>query len=108
MPRHGGDVVTVERAAAITSISKMAVSGDREGPNRVTAAGTAWPDRNPNGLRSAMYEGVLVHSRFGPGPTHSFNYKVAMPLLDLAEVDEVMGLHPAWSARWPAPVTVPA
>ena len=46
-----------------------------------------------------MYEGVLVHARFGPGPTHSFSYKVAMPLLDLSEVDEVMGLHPAW---WPA------
>jgi hypothetical protein len=27
-----------------------------------------------------------------------------MPLLDLAEVDEVMDLHPAWSARRPAPV----
>ncbi len=42
--------------------------------------------------------------RFGPGPTHSFSYKVAMPLLDLAEVEAVMGLHPAWSARRAAPV----
>ena len=42
--------------------------------------------------------------RFGPGPTHSFRYKVAMPLLDLAEVDDVMGLHPAWSTRRGSPV----
>ena len=29
---------------------------------------------------------------------------VAMPLLDLAEVDDVMGLHPAWSAHRASPV----
>ena len=63
-----------------------------------------WPDRDSNGLRSAMYEGVLAHARFGPGPAHSFSYRVAMPLLDLAEVDDVMDLHPAWSARRAAPV----
>lgn len=51
-----------------------------------------------------MYEGVLTHARFGPGPAHSFRYKVVLPLLDLAEVDEVMGLHPAWSARRASPV----
>ncbi len=67
-------------------------------------APATWPDRDPNGLRSAVYEGVLLHKRFGPGPSHSFRYRVAMPLLDLAEVDEVMDLHPAWSARRPAPV----
>ena len=64
----------------------------------------AWPDRDSNGLRSSMYEGVLTHRRFGPGPTHSFSYRLAMPLLDLAEVDDVMDLHPAWSARRAAPV----
>ena len=67
--------------------------------DKATGRPPVWPDRNANGLRSAMYEGVLVHARFGPGPTHSFSYKVAMPLLDLAEVDDVMSLHPAWSAR---------
>jgi uncharacterized protein len=68
------------------------------------AARSAWPGRDSNGLRSSMYEGVLAHTRFGPGPTHSFSYRVAIPLLDLAEVDDVMGLHPAWSARRAAPV----
>ena len=72
--------------------------------DKVTAIRPTWPDRDSNGLRSSMYEGVLAHARFGPGPTHSFSYKVAMPLLDLAEVDHVMGLHPAWSARRLAPV----
>jgi uncharacterized protein len=74
------------------------------GQEKTTAALPTWPDRGANGLRSAMYEGILAHARFGPGPTHSFRAKVAMPLLDLAEVDEVMGLHPAWSARRRAPV----
>ncbi len=63
-----------------------------------------WPGPGSNGLRSATYEGVLTHARFGPGPTHAFRHRVAMPLLDLAEVDEVMGLHPAWSARRASPV----
>jgi hypothetical protein len=27
-----------------------------------------------------------------------------MPLLDLAEIDDVTRLHPFWSSRWPAPV----
>lgn len=63
-----------------------------------------WPDRGDNGLRSAVYEGVLTHARFGPGPTHAFRYQVAMPLLDLGEVDDVMDLHPAWSARRASPV----
>ena len=72
--------------------------------SRGTHTRPAWPDREANGLRSSMYEGVLAHARFGPGPTHSFSYKVAMPLLDLAEVDDVVQLHPAWSARWPSPV----
>jgi uncharacterized protein len=72
-------------------------------PDGATASAT-WPERGRSGLRSSMYEGVLNHVRLGPGPTHSFSYKVAMPLLDLSEVDDVMGLHPAWSARRPAPV----
>jgi DUF1365 family protein len=56
------------------------------------------------GLRSAIYEGTLHHRRFGPGITHEFSYRVAMPLLDLAEIDLVTGLHPLWSSRRPAPV----
>ena len=32
----------------------------------------------PAGLRSAVYEGTLLHRRFGPGPEHSFRYRVAM------------------------------
>lgn len=55
-------------------------------------------------LRSAIYEGTLHHHRFGPGVTHEFSYAVAMPLLDLAEIDAVTGLHPLWSSRRPAPV----
>jgi len=36
--------------------------------------------------------------------SHEFSYDVAMPLLDLAEIDLVTGLHPLWSSRCPAPV----
>jgi len=66
----------------------------------------AWPKtaaRCAPQLRSAVYEGTLRHRRFGPGPTHDFSYNVAMPLLDLAEVDSVTGLHPLWSSRRLAP-----
>jgi DUF1365 family protein len=73
-------------------------------PSPLTATQPIWPDRDSNGLRSAVYEGVLSHARFGPGPTHSFRYKVVLPLLDLAELDHVIGLHPAWSARRASPV----
>ncbi len=100
MQDDGGGVVTV----ATTDTSRVRTRAGRV--KRDSARGTppTWPDRDSNGLRSAMYEGVLIHARFGPGPTHSFSYKVAMPLLDLAEVDDVMGLHPAWSAHRPTPV----
>jgi uncharacterized protein len=67
--------------------------GPRETPVRV---GTE--------LRSALYEGTLCHRRFGPGVGHEFSYHVAMPLLQLAEIDAVAGLHPLWSGRRPAPV----
>jgi uncharacterized protein len=55
-------------------------------------------------LRSAIYEGTLRHRRFGPATTHEFSYDVAMPLLDLAEIESVTGLHPLWSSRRLAPV----
>ncbi len=49
-------------------------------------------------LRSAVYEGTLRHSR-QTEVRHGFTYRVAMPLLDLAEVGEVMALHPLFSAE---------
>ena len=46
-------------------------------------------------MRSAIYEGVLVHRR--REPAHGFRRRIAMPLLDLAEIDEVVAQHPLWS-----------
>ena len=63
-----------------------------------------WPEPSSGGLRSAVYEGTVVHRRYGPGPSHSFSYAVALPLLDLAEVESVSGMHPLWSATRAAPV----
>ena len=40
----------------------------------------------------------------GQGSATSSPTDVAMPLLDLAEIDAVTGLHPLWSSRRPAPV----
>jgi DUF1365 family protein len=74
-------------------------------PDVAGSEGLTWPDRDVNGLRSAIYEGEVSHTRFGPGPKNSFSYRVAMPLLDLDEVEAVMGLHPAWSGRRISPVT---
>lgn len=58
----------------------------------------------PGALRSALYQGTLRHRRWGPRVGGDFSYRVTMPLIDLAEVDAVTGLHPLWSARSPAPV----
>jgi uncharacterized protein len=55
-------------------------------------------------LRSALYEGTLRHRRFGPVGGHEFSYRVALPLLELAEIESVTGLHPLWSSHRPAPV----
>ncbi len=96
--------MTVVGDATMADVSGITTPADGVALGKATGALPSWPDRDANGLRSAMYEGVLVHARLGPGPTHSFSYKVAMPLLDLAEVDDVMSLHPAWSARRAAPV----
>jgi DUF1365 family protein len=46
-------------------------------------------------VRSAIYEGVLVHRR--RAPAHDFSWRIAMPLLDLAEIDQVVAQHPLWS-----------
>lgn len=51
-------------------------------------------------LRSAVYEGTLTHRRHEVRP-HGFRYRLAMPLLDLDELDAVCALHPLWSATSP-------
>lgn len=58
----------------------------------------------PPALQSALYEGTLHHRRRGPGGTHEFTYRVAMPLIDLDEVEAITSLHPLWSCCAPAPV----
>jgi len=49
-------------------------------------------------LRSAVYEGRVAHHRSTP-VDHRFTYRIAMVLLDLAEIDAVCRLHPLWSAE---------
>jgi DUF1365 family protein len=51
---------------------------------------------------SAIYEGWVVHRRLRP-VQHGFRYRIFMPLLDLAELPEVLDGFPLWSARRPAP-----
>ena len=51
-------------------------------------------------MRSAIYEGTVRHVRRRPHP-HAFAYRVAMPLLDLSELDAVFALHPLWSVERP-------
>ncbi len=63
-----------------------------------TAAPATRPPAAPPGLRSALYEGRVVHHRTGP-VDHRFAYGVAMVLLDLDEVETVCRLHPLWSAE---------
>lgn len=53
-------------------------------------------------MNSAIYEGTIEHYRLAP--EHRFLYRMAVPLLDLSEVDDVFSRHPLWSARRPAPV----
>ncbi len=59
-------------------------------------------------MRSALYEGRLVHTRHaGPATgqvAHAFSQRVTMLLVALDEWDEVAARHPLWSStRW-APV----
>ncbi len=49
-------------------------------------------------MNSAIYEGVVRHRRLGTRP-HAFAYRVAMPYLDLDELDEVFAHHPLWSVE---------
>ena len=47
-------------------------------------------------VRSASYEGALVHHAPAARATGSAR-AIAMPLLDLDEIDEVVAQHPLWS-----------
>ena len=51
---------------------------------------------------SALYEGWVTHRRHRP-VQHEFRYRLFLPLLDLAELPEVLDPFPLWSARRPAP-----
>jgi DUF1365 family protein len=46
-------------------------------------------------LASAIYEGRVRHRRYSPH-AHAFSYRIAFVLLDLAEIDTVMALHPLY------------
>ena len=47
-------------------------------------------------MNSSLYEGTLRHDRRAPR-RHAFAMRVAMPFLDLDELDEVVARHPLWS-----------
>jgi uncharacterized protein len=47
-------------------------------------------------MRSVVYEGIIIHHRRHP-IDHRFQYRVAMPLLDLDEIEELCSIHPLWS-----------
>ncbi|MGC8628077.1 MAG: DUF1365 family protein [Acidimicrobiales bacterium] len=49
-------------------------------------------------MKSALYEGVIVHHRFTP-VDHRFAYRLALPLIDLDELEELCRLHPLWSVE---------
>lgn len=54
--------------------------------------------------RSALYEGTVMHQRTG-AHAGGFVRRVAMPLLDLDEVEGLTDLAPLWRAERAAPVT---
>lgn len=60
----------------------------------------------PPQLRSAVYEGMVLHHRTGAdgGPGHRFRASLGMLLLDLDEVEAVTALHPLWRQDRPAAV----
>lgn len=55
-------------------------------------------------MNSSLYEGTLRHDRRSPR-RHVFRQRVAMPLLDLDEIDELVDHHPLWSAERPNAVS---
>lgn len=48
-------------------------------------------------MRSAIYTGEVVHRR--QEPEHQFRHRLALPLIDLAEIDQVVASHPLWAAE---------
>jgi DUF1365 family protein len=56
------------------------------------------------GMNSAIYEGEVRHRRFGD-VEREFSYRIFMMYLDLAEVPQVMSLHPLWSTRPRSPAS---
>ena len=59
--------------------------------------------RPPDGaqMHSALYEGVVTHTRLQPRP-HTFSYRIFMVYLDLDELPGVLDRFLLWSARRPA------
>lgn len=51
-------------------------------------------------MRSAIYEGTIVHHRRTP-VDHRFSYRIALPFVDLDELDGLCNLHPLWSLERP-------
>ena len=49
-------------------------------------------------MRSALYEGTVFHHRRTP-VDHRFSYRIALPFVDLDELDGLCRLHPLWSAE---------
>jgi DUF1365 family protein len=54
---------------------------------------------------SALYEGWVAHRRRGSTP-HSFRYRIFLPLLDLAELPDLLDPIPLWSACRAAPARI--
>lgn len=52
-------------------------------------------------MKSCLYEGVVHHRRLDP-VSHSFQYRLFLVFIDLAEVDSLFGRPGVWSTRWPA------
>lgn len=55
-------------------------------------------------MNSAIYEGTVRHRRHG-AHRHEFEYRVAMPYLDLGELEDVFARHPLWSLERPNAVS---
>src|SRR5579872_4218964 len=52
-------------------------------------------------MQSCFYEGTLRHQRSAP-IQHSFEYRLFLVYVDLAELSDLFGAHGLWSTRWPA------
>ena len=52
-------------------------------------------------MESAIYTGVIRHTRYQPRP-HRFSYRIFMMYLDLSELDQVFDGRWLWSAQRPA------